>query len=216
MYLVILGAPGAGKGTQAYRLSQALGLVHISSGELLRVAARSDTPLGSQVKNFVESGALVPDEIVIALILDRVANLDDAKGVILDGFPRNREQAASLDAALASAGRKIDKVLYVAVNENELVRRSAGRRACIKCEATYHVQDQPPKVDGVCDRCGGQLATRPDDTAERFRGRLRIYEERTAPLIDYYKAAGVLVEVNGEGPIDKVQEELVAALKGVA
>lgn len=213
MYLVILGAPGAGKGTQAFRLANALGLTHISSGELLRVASRSDTPLGQQVKTYVESGQLVPDDVVIALIQDKIANLEASQGVILDGFPRNRQQAISLDAALKASGRKIDKVLYIAVNENELIRRSAGRRACVLCEATYHIQDQPSKVPEVCDRCGGTLATRPDDTAERFKGRLRIYDANTAPLIDYYRAAGVLVEVNGEGPIDKVQADLVSAVK---
>ncbi|MCL5026609.1 MAG: adenylate kinase [Chloroflexi bacterium] len=216
MYLVILGAPGAGKGTQASRLAKEMGLVHIASGNLLREAARSDSPLGLQVRPYVEKGALVPDDIIIALIKDKLGNLDQARGVVFDGFPRTREQAQALGAALSSMGKAIDRVLYIKVSEAELVRRSAGRLACLACEATYHVQDNPPRVPGRCDQCGGELYQRPDDKEERFRRRLRIYEERTAPLIDYYKQAGLLVEItNGEEEIDKVYEELMAAVRAV-
>ncbi len=216
MYLIILGAPGAGKGTQAYRLAKEMGLVHLASGEILREAARGDSPLGRQVKPYVERGELVPDDIVIALIKDKLESLEGGAGAILDGFPRTREQAQSLDAALASSGRAIDKVLYIKVGEPELVRRSAGRLACLVCEATYHRDDNPPGTPGKCDRCGGELYQRPDDTEESFRGRLRIYESRTAPLIDYYRQKGVLVEVNGEQAIDKVYDELVSAVKATA
>ncbi len=216
MYLIILGAPGAGKGTQAHRLAVEKGLVHLATGEILREAARGDSALGRQVKPYVESGQLVPDDIVIALIKERMESLDGGTGVILDGFPRTREQAEALDAALAASGKKIDKVLYITVEESELVRRSAGRMACVVCEATYHREDKPPQVAGKCDRCGGDLYTRPDDTEESFRGRLRIYDSRTAPLIDYYRQKGVLVEVNGQQPIDKVYDELSNAVKALA
>ena len=209
----MLGAPGAGKGTQAYRLARALGLQYISSGDLLRSTARTDTPLGRQVRPYIERGDLVPDDIIVALIWDRIESLGDRAGIVLDGFPRTREQAESLDTCLASMGKVITHALYIEVSEPELVRRSAGRLACQVCEATYHAAHRPPQTAGTCDRWGGNLYQRPDDTEGGFRGRLRIYEQWTAPLIDYYRQAGLLLQINGEQPIERVHEDLVAAVR---
>ncbi len=213
MFIVILGAPGAGKGTQAHLLAEAEGLQHISSGDLLREATKADTPLGRQVRPYMERGELVPDEIVIALIKEKLESLGNAKGVILDGFPRNREQAENLDRALAAAGKSVDLALLVDVSEAELVRRIAGRALCQSCQAPYHLEDNPPQVAGQCDRCGGQLYQRPDDSAEVFRDRLRVYESHTAPLIEYYRQAGKLVAVNGEQDIEKVHQDLLAKVR---
>jgi adenylate kinase len=213
LYVILLGAPGAGKGTQATTLSQSLGLVHIASGDLFREAQSKGTELGKLAKSYMEKGQLVPDEITVKMILERIAAPDCAKGVILDGFPRTLEQARALEKALKAQSRGIDKVLYIKVSNEELLRRLSGRWICRKCQTPYHMVSSPPKVAGRCDQCGGELYQRADDTEETARKRLEVYFAQTAPLIDYYKKEGKLVEVQGEQSIEAVGEQMLAALR---
>jgi len=212
MYIILLGAPGAGKGTQAANVAQELDLVHIASGDLFRQAIEQGNKLGMQAKSYMEKGMLVPDEITIRMVLERISAPDCEAGVILDGFPRNLEQAETLDTALARQGKAIDKVVYIKVSEEELLRRLSGRWICHKCQAPYHVTDSPPKVWGKCDQCGGELYQRPDDTAETVKKRLEVYFAQTAPLIEYYTRADKLLEVDGEGSVDEISKRIVAAL----
>lgn len=210
MHIVLLGAPGCGKGTQAGIVSQRFGVAHIASGDLFREAVNRGDELGQQAKSYMEKGLLVPDEITIEMILERIAAPDCAQGFILDGFPRTLGQAKALDRVLGEGG--IDKVVYIKVSTEELVRRLSGRLICRDCQAPYHEITSPPKVPGRCDQCGGELYQRPDDSPETVRKRLEVYFVETAPLIDYYKEAGKLVEINGERGIEEVGEELIAAL----
>ncbi len=212
MNIILLGAPGAGKGTQAVVLSQKLSLAHIASGDLFRQAQNSGTELGNTAKSYMEKGLLVPDEITVKMVLERISEPDCANGFILDGFPRNLEQAKALEKVLNDKGQGIDKVVYIKVPEEELVRRLAGRRICRNCQTPYHVTDMPPKVEGKCDRCGGELYQRPDDKEETVRSRIKVYSEETAPLVDYYRKAGKLLEVDGAQGAKKVTNELVDAL----
>ncbi|MDO8491158.1 MAG: adenylate kinase [Dehalococcoidia bacterium] len=212
MYLILLGAPGAGKGTQAVTLTRELGLVQISSGDLFREAQKKGAELGLLAKSYMEKGALVPDEITIKMILERLAAPDCARGCILDGFPRTLEQARGLEQALAKQKKSIDKVLYIKVSTEELIKRLSGRWICRNCQTPYHVVNNPPKVAGKCDACGGELYQRADDTVETARKRLDVYFAQTAPLIDYYRKAGKLVEVNGDRGIEEVARESLAAL----
>jgi len=211
---VLLGAPGSGKGTQAGGISERLGIAHVASGDLFRAAASRDDELGRQAKSYMEKGLLVPDEITIRMILERIAAADCAKGFILDGFPRTLEQAKALDVALGERGEAIDRVAYIKVSTEELVRRLGGRFICRNCQKPYHQVSSPPKVAGKCDDCGGELYQRPDDTPETVRKRIEVYSVETAPLIDYYKEVGKLVEIDGEGEIDGISESLVTALPG--
>ena len=213
MYIIFLGAPGAGKGTQAAIVAQELNMVHIASGDLLRQAIRDETELGMRVKSYVESGQLVPDETTIKMVLDRLSAPDFEAGAILDGFPRNLQQAEVLDKALAQQAKAIDKVAYIKVSEEELLRRLTGRWICRQCQAPYHTINFPPKVWGKCDQCGGELYQRPDDAAETVKKRLQVYFTETAPLIDYYTQAGKLLEVDGEGGVDEVERRIVEALR---
>lgn len=213
MYVVFLGAPGAGKGTQAAAVGRQLNLAHIASGDLFRQAVEKGTELGKKVKAYMEKGALVPDEITISMVLERLTQSDCARGVILDGFPRNRQQAEALDRALVGQGKGIDSVIYIKVSEEELVRRLGGRWVCRKCQTPYHEVNSPPKVRGKCDRCGGELYQRADDTPETVKNRLKVYFAETAPLIDYYTGAGKLVEVPGEGAEAEVTGRIAAALR---
>ncbi len=213
MYVLLLGAPGAGKGTQAHFLVEKLGLAHVASGDLFREALKQGTELGLLAKSYMDRGALVPDEVTIAMVKERIAKPDCQKGVILDGFPRTIEQARALDEALKAEGKKIDKVLYIKVSNEELIRRLSGRWICRNCQASFHEISRPPRQAGKCDECGGELYQRSDDTVETAQKRLAVYFEQTAPLIDYYKDAGVLVEINGEQPIEAVETALLAALK---
>lgn len=210
MHIVLLGAPGSGKGTQAGVVSQRFGVAHIASGDLFREAVNRGDELGQQAKCYMEKGLLVPDEITIGMILERIAALDCGQGFILDGFPRTLGQAKALDRVLGEGG--IDKVVYIKVSTEELVRRLSGRSICRDCQAPYHEITSPPKVLGRCDQCGGELYQRPDDSPETVRKRLEVYFVETAPLIVYYKEAGKLVEINGERGIEGVGEELIAAL----
>ncbi|MFQ5826585.1 MAG: adenylate kinase [Dehalococcoidia bacterium] len=210
MYLILLGAPGAGKGTQAGALSQKLGLTHIATGDLFREAIQKETELGKGVKDYVGKGLLVPDDITIELLLERIEALDG--GLVLDGFPRTLEQARALDRALRERGRKVDRALYIRVSSEELLRRLSGRWICRRCQAPYHAQNAPPRVPGVCDSCGGDLYQREDDTEETVRKRLEVYFAQTAPVIEYYKGQTKLEEVDGEGEVEAVGRGLVAAL----
>ena len=212
MKLVLLGAPGSGKGTQAGMIGQGLGAAHVASGDLFREAVKRGDELGQQVKSYMEKGLLVPDEVTIKMILERISAPDCAKGFILDGFPRTLEQAKALDRALGDRGEAIEKVAYINVSKEELVTRLSGRFICRSCQAPYHAVSSPPKVEGKCDRCGGELYQRSDDTPETVTKRLEVFLAETAPLIDYYRGAGKLLEINGQQGIEEVAQELTRAL----
>ena len=212
MYIILLGAPGAGKGTQAVMLAEKLKLVQVASGDLFRQALASETELGKKAKVYMEKGQLVPDEITIQMVLERLAAPDCSNGAILDGFPRNLEQAEALDKALAPQKKAIDKVVYIKVSEGELLKRLSGRWICRQCQAPYHEVDSPPKVKGVCDRCGGELYQRADDNVETIKNRLKVYFAETSPLIDYYKQSGKLLEINGEGAAVEINRRVTSAL----
>jgi adenylate kinase len=212
MYIVFLGAPGVGKGTQAASVAKKLKLAHIATGDLFRRALEQGTELGLKAKSYMEKGVLVPDQITIDMVLERLSAPDSGGGAVLDGFPRNLKQAEALDKALARQGKAIDKVVHIKVSEEEILRRLSGRRVCRQCQTPYHVTDSPPKVEGVCDACGGELYQRPDDTEESIKKRLEVYAEETAPLIDYYRRAGKLLEVAGEGGVKAVEAKIFAAL----
>ncbi|MFC1970337.1 adenylate kinase [Chloroflexota bacterium] len=213
MYIILLGAPGAGKGTQAVMLIEKLKLVQVASGDLFRQALQQETELGLKAKAYMEKGQLAPNEITIQMVLERLAAPDCANGAILDGFPRNTGQAEALDKTMAQESKTIDKVVYIKVAQEELIKRLGGRWICRNCQAPYHATDSPPKVSGKCDRCGGELYQRPDDNVETVKKRLVVYFEETSPLIDYYKQAGKLVEVNGEGGAAEVNQKILTALK---
>lgn len=213
MYIIFLGAPGAGKGTQAVMLSEKMKLVQVASGDLFRQALQQETALGKKAKAYMEKGQLVPDEITIQMVLERMAEPDVKNGAILDGFPRNLEQAKALDEALAQQSRTIDKVVYIKVSEEELIKRLGGRWICRQCQAPYHEVDSPPKVAGKCDRCGGELYQRTDDNIETVKKRLEVYFKETSPLIDYFQKAGKLLEINGEGNAAEVNQRILAALR---
>jgi adenylate kinase len=210
--IVFVGAPGAGKGTQASMVAQKLNMVHISSGVLFRQALAQGTELGKQVKAYMEKGALVPDEITIQMVMERLSATDSENGVILDGFPRNLPQAEALDGAVGARGKTIEKVVYIKVSEEELIKRLSGRWLCRKCQAVYNTVNSPPRMEGKCDKCGGELYQRPDDKPETVKKRLDIYFAETAPLIDYYRRQGTLMTVEGESSVEEVTRRIVAAL----
>lgn len=212
MYIIFLGAPGAGKGTQAAAVAQKLRSAYIASGDLFRQALEQGTDLGMQARAYMEKGQLVPDEITTRMVLEKIAAPEGEAGAILDGFPRNLEQAEALDKALAGKNRGIDKVVYIKVPEKELQRRLGERWVCRHCQAVYSAKKSPPGRNGKCDRCGGELYQRPDDTAETVQKRLEVYFAQTAPLIDYYTRKGRLLEVDGEGSVDEVTGRIEAAL----
>lgn len=212
MYIILLGAPGAGKGTQAVMLTEKMKLVQVASGDLFRKALQQETDLGKKAKAFMEKGQLVPDEITIQMVLERLASPDVKAGAILDGFPRNLKQAKALDKAMAKQSRAIDRAVYIKVSEGELLKRLGGRWICRNCQAPYHEVDSPPKVAGKCDRCGGELYQRADDKPETVKKRLEVYFKETSPLIDYYKKAGKLLEINGEGNAAAVNQQISTAL----
>jgi len=212
LYLILLGLPGAGKGTQAALISEATGMAHITSGGLFRENISNQTALGRQVQPYVEKGLLVPDRLTIEMLLERIAQPDAAEGFVLDGFPRNVDQARALEEALAEQGKAIDKALYVEVSTEELVRRLSGRWNCRGCGAVYHERSMPPKRAGVCDRCGSALYQREDDRPDVVRTRLEVNLKETEPLLAYYRRAGKLVEVDGGLAVEQVQEKLLAAM----
>jgi adenylate kinase len=193
-------------------LAEKLNLMQVASGDLFRQALRDETELGLKAKSYMDKGQLVPDEITIQMVLERLAAPDCAGGAILDGFPRNLPQAEALDKALEKQSKMIDKVIYIAVSEAELLKRLGGRWICRSCQAPYHETDSPPKVAGKCDRCGGELYQRADDNIETIKNRLKVYFTETSPLIDYYKKSGKLLEINGEGNAAGVNKRIVTAL----
>ena len=212
-YIIFLGAPGAGKGTQAAIVAQKLNVAHFASGDLFRQALEQGTELAIEAKSYMEKGILVPNEITIRMVLERISAPDCERGVIFDGFPRNLQQAEALDKALAQQAKTIDKVVYIKVSEEELLKRLSGRWICRRCQAPYHTINSPPKVRGKCDKCGGELYQRPDDTAQTVKKRLQVYFAQTAPLIDYYAQSGKLLEIDGEGGVDEVGRRIVVALR---
>lgn len=214
MYIIFLGAPGSGKGTQAAEVARELGLVHIASGGLFRQAIERGNELGIKVKAYMEDGMLIADELAIQVVLERVSAPDCQNGVILDGFPRNIKQVEALDKALARQNKAIDWVIYIKVSEEELIRRLSGRWICSNCQTPYHSRSSPPRVQNRCDLCGGELTKRSDDTAETVKKRLMVYFTETVPLIDYYTQRGKLLEVAGEGSIAEVGSRIITALRG--
>ena len=216
MRLILLGLPGVGKGTQAKILAQRQGLLHISTGDMFREAAAAGTELGKRAQEFMSAGALVPDEVTIGMLLERIAQPDAAKGLMLDGFPRTIPQAEALDKALAGQGTKIDSVLYIQVPEAELVARLTGRWSCGNCGAIYHMQTKPPKAAGVCDECGGQLSQRADDQPATVNARLETNRAWTEALAEYYGKQGKLQAIDGTGSPDDITARLEAALAKVS
>ena len=209
MRLVLLGPPGAGKGTQAQVLSKDLSLPHVSTGDMLREALKASTALGLKAKVYMEKGALVPDEIVIALVSERLSKSDAKKGFILDGFPRTPEQAESLDKSLKDLKMPLDIVLYFKTSLAVIIRRLSGRRVCSQCGKNFHLTNFKPKVDGICDVCGGKLFQRPDDKENTIENRLRVYEKQTEPLIEYYKKKKTLYETSGDLEVQPLNEILM-------
>jgi len=216
IYLILLGAPGAGKGTQAKALAEVLGVQHISSGDMFREALANQTSLGLQAKRYMERGELVPDDVTTAMVMERLSQSDCAAGAILDGFPRTIAQADALEKALAQRGSRIDLALYIKVSEEVLLERLAGRWTCQDCGAIFHTLHSPPKVEGVCDVCGGKLYQRSDDTPETQRRRIRVYLEQSAPLIEHYRSRGILVEIDGERSVAEVQAALLQATESLS
>ncbi|MFW5897254.1 MAG: adenylate kinase [Bacillota bacterium] len=213
MYLVLLGPPGAGKGTQAAALSREFKLAHISTGDMLRVAVREKTDLGLKAQEFMDRGDLVPDDLVIAMMRRRLQANDARDGFVLDGFPRNVSQAEGLDAILAELDMPLELVINLEVPESELVRRMTGRRVCPNCGASYHLVFNPPKSLGVCDQCGEDLVQSDDYKEATVRARLEVYERENAPLVKYYQDAGLLVQIDGLGTVDQVYERIRGELK---
>ena len=213
MRLVLVGPPGAGKGTQAQLIASHLHVPKISTGDIFRKNVADDTPLGRLAKQYMDAGDLVPDEVTIAMVRDRLAGDDVRDGFLLDGFPRTVHQAVELDAMLAEAGARLDVVLELVVDDDEVIRRLSGRRTCADCAHVWHVTYDPPTVDGVCDLCGGKLFQREDDREETVRHRLDVYYQQTAPLIDYYAARGILEGIDAMGPVEEVTARAVAALR---
>ena len=204
MRLIFLGPPGAGKGTQAKALAQEWGVPQIATGEMLREAVKAGTPLGREAGRIMESGALVPDEVMVGLIAERLRQPDAARGFILDGFPRTIAQAEALNHLLKDLGQALDAVVYFDVAEPELLRRLTGRRLCRQCQTAFHLVSAPPQRAGICDRCGGELYQRDDDSEATVRHRLDVYARQTAPLLDYYRGRGLLSSVKGEGSVPSI------------
>lgn len=212
MKIIMLGAPGAGKGTQAKKIAEKYGIPHISTGDIFRANIKGGTELGMKAKSYMDQGQLVPDEVTIGMLLDRISQDDSKAGYVLDGFPRTIPQAESLTAALKERGEKIDYAVNVDVPDENIVNRMSGRRACIGCGATYHILFNAPKTADVCDTCGEKLVLRDDDKPETVQKRLTVYHDQTQPLIDYYKKEGALVEVDGTQDMEKVFQDIVKIL----
>lgn len=213
MYILLMGPPGAGKGTQAEKLIREYGIPQISTGDMFRAAVKSGTALGKEAKSYMDKGALVPDSVTVGIVKGRLAQDDCKKGWILDGFPRTTAQASALDAILHDLGIQLTAVLDFNVNRDDLVKRVSGRLVCRQCGASFHKEFRPPKQEGVCDNCGGELYQRADDNEVTVRERLAVYDTSTKPLIDYYKVSGRYYEINGDQSMDKVFADVQAALK---
>lgn len=212
MKLIMLGAPGAGKGTQAARVAEALQIPHISTGDIFRANIKNGTELGKKAKAYMDQGKLVPDELTCDLVADRIAKDDCSGGFILDGFQRTIPQAEALDKVLTERGEKIDFAVNIDVPDEAIVSRMSGRRACVGCGATYHIEFNPPKKEGICDNCGAELILREDDKPETVATRLKVYHEQTQPLIDFYEKKGALVTVDGTLPMDEVYKAILGKL----
>lgn len=212
MKIIMLGAPGAGKGTQAKKIAAKYAIPHISTGDIFRANIKNNTELGQKAKTYMDKGELVPDELVVDLIMDRFKEADCANGYVLDGFPRTIPQAEALDKALSANGESVDYAINVEVPDENIINRMSGRRACVGCGATYHIQFNPTKVEGICDACGEKLILRDDDKPETVKNRLSVYHEQTQPLIEYYSGKGVLKEVDGTQPMDDVFAAIVKIL----
>ena len=212
MKIIMLGAPGAGKGTQAKKIAEKYSIPHISTGDIFRANIKNGTELGMKAKTYMDQGLLVPDELVVDLVVDRVQQEDCANGYVLDGFPRTIPQAEALDNALSALGQKMDYAINVEVPDENIVNRMGGRRACVGCGATYHLVYAPTKVENVCDNCQGELILREDDKPETVQKRLNVYHEQTQPLIDYYTAKEIMVEVDGTVDINDVFQAIVNIL----
>ncbi len=212
MRIIMLGAPGAGKGTQAKKIAEKFNIPHISTGDIFRANIKEGTELGAKAKTYMDQGLLVPDELVVELVVDRLRQDDAKEGYVLDGFPRTIPQAEALSAALNAIGEKVDYAIDVDVPDENIVRRMSGRRACVGCGATYHLVYNPPQVEGVCDTCGKELILRDDDQPETVAKRLSVYHEQTQPLIDFYTKAGVLKTVDGTIDIDDVFANIISIL----
>jgi len=212
-YVILFGAQGSGKGTQARLLQEKLGIPQVATGDLFRYNLKNDTELGQLAKGYMDRGELVPDEVTNAMVCERLSRADAAKGAILDGYPRNLNQARALDEMLAEWGAEVTRAIYIDVSMDELMRRLTGRRVCRACQATYHIVFNPPTQEGVCDWCGGELYQRDDDKDESaIRRRLEIYQQETLPVIEYYRERGLLSEVSGEQPIEAVNAEILKAI----
>lgn len=216
MNVIFMGPPGAGKGTQAEQIVSEFQIPHISTGDAFRLAMSQGTPMGVEAKGYVDKGLLVPDEITNGIVRDRLAQPDCDKGFLLDGFPRTIAQAEALDAIVQSLGKEIELVINLTVDRSLLLARLTGRRICKSCGATYHLIFNPPKQEGICDKCSGELYQRSDDTEEKVGTRLDEYTNKTAPLLDYYKKTEILREVNGEQDIQTVTEQISSLLRGLA
>jgi adenylate kinase len=214
--IVLVGPPGAGKGTQAQFIASHLSIPKISTGDIFRANVSGNTPLGQKAKEYMDRGDLVPDEVTIAMVRDRLAEEDAQEGFLLDGFPRNVPQAETLKKILSEMDRKLDLVLELVVDDDEVVRRLSGRRTCRKCGRIWHVAFDPPTKEGVCDVCGGELFQRDDDREETIRHRLEVYQEQTAPLASFYADEGILVGLDATGPVEEVTERALAALRRFA
>ena len=208
----MLGAPGAGKGTQAKMISEKYGLPHVSTGDIFRANIKNGTALGMEAKQYMDKGLLVPDELTVKILLDRVAQDDCKNGYVLDGFPRTIPQAEVLEDALSKLGDKVDYAINVDVPDENIINRMSGRRACVTCGATYHIEYAAPQKEGICDKCGSELILRDDDKPETVKARLSVYHEQTQPLIDFYKSRNVLKEVDGTVPMQEVFDSIVAIL----
>lgn len=212
MNLILLGAPGAGKGTQGKNLSETYKIPQISTGDILRANVRSKTQLGMKAKEYMDKGALVPDDVVVNMVVDRIQQEDCVNGFILDGFPRNLNQAEVLEATLRKMSKKIDSAVGIDVDRKELVRRLSGRRVCRKCGASYHVIFNPPVNIGMCDKCGSEIYQRDDDKEETIEARLKVYEQETFPLIEYYAKKGLYKAVDGIGTVDQITKSIMEAI----
>jgi adenylate kinase len=215
MNVILLGPPGAGKGTQAEGLSNYLEVPHVASGDLFRDHLNRKTPLGQSAQEYMDKGRLVPDEVTIAMIRERLGQSDCEPGAVLDGFPRTLEQAEGLTEMFSEFGRELDAVIYISVPDDVLVQRLSGRRICRGCQTPYHVDYKPPEVEGVCDQCGGKLYQRDDDSPDTVRSRLQVYHKQTEPLCDYYSERQKLYEIDGSGAIDTVKQAAAEMMKTI-